>query len=324
MSKAELGDVLAYLCVNYPPTSRDDLSNARLTKLVYLADWKSARHTSAQITDIKWVLNHYGPWVQDVIKTVKSDPRLKILDDLNAYGSGKKTITIDTRLPLDSLDLRLDKEVKVILDSVIADTQNLYFGQFVEHVYDTYPVRHRNRFGQLDLVALAKEEARGEDDLSAVIDFKAAGLSAVAYASIRDEVSRTVARSLLGKTLEEAEKLNPHFRRLNGDLQDSVLRNFFMAPEMAVARVWTGSTSYWDCDVTGSIEISGVLQKKTANEAAHNDYTIVEPNWEEDAALAAAGCSFKSRVRIVHDGSGWSGELRELDVDRDVLFAHLY
>jgi hypothetical protein len=37
---ATLGDVMAYLCEHYP--HKDDLSKARLTKLVYLADWKSA------------------------------------------------------------------------------------------------------------------------------------------------------------------------------------------------------------------------------------------------------------------------------------------
>jgi hypothetical protein len=37
---AELKDIIAYYCKQYP--HKAELSKARLTKMVYLADWKSA------------------------------------------------------------------------------------------------------------------------------------------------------------------------------------------------------------------------------------------------------------------------------------------
>ena len=43
-------DIVAYICCKYPYSS--ELSNARLTKLVYLADWMSAVANDEQVTDI--------------------------------------------------------------------------------------------------------------------------------------------------------------------------------------------------------------------------------------------------------------------------------
>jgi hypothetical protein len=321
MSKADLGDVLVYLCTNYPENSRDDLSNARLTKLVYLADWKSARHTMGQITDIKWVLNHYGPWVPDVINTVKNDKRLTVLNDSNMFGSEKKTVALDEAVPIGDRECGLSEEVQIILDSVIADTQNLYFGQFVEHVYETYPVRHRHRFGELDLVLLAREEAREEDNILPVVDFKSAGLSAVSYASLRDEVSRIVARSLLGRTVAEASLLNPKFHELNGKLEDSVLRNYYVAPEMTVNKV---ATDQWQCSVEGTIDISGVLPLSAAH-TANELYKVVDSRWDESAVLAEVDCTFEAKIRVRRDDDkGWTGEVQDISIDRETIIADLH
>lgn len=321
MGKADLGDVLAYLCLNYPENRRDDLSNARLTKLVYLADWKSARHTLRQITDIKWVLNHYGPWVPDVIDAVKSDKRLRILNDSNMFGSEKRTVALDDTVPIGSPDCGLSKEVQIILDSVIADTQNFHFRQFVEHVYETYPVRRRHRFGHLDLESLASDEAREDDKIPPVVDFKSAGLSAVAYASLRDEVSRIVARSLLGRTVLEAASLAPKFLELNGKLQESVLRNYYVAPEMAVEKV---ARNLWQCSVAGTIDISGVLPRGTGRMAAEL-YKVVDSNWDDSAVLAEVDCLFEAKIQVRHDSEGaWIGDVEKISIDRETAVADLH
>jgi hypothetical protein len=52
---ARLRDVVAYLCHEYP--HKGELSKARLTKMVYLADWRSAIERGSQVTDIEWVFN---------------------------------------------------------------------------------------------------------------------------------------------------------------------------------------------------------------------------------------------------------------------------
>ena len=77
MARAMLRDVVAYLCSHYP--HREELSKARLTKMVYLADWKSALQRGSQLTEIKWQFNHYGPYVDDVVNSVRNDPEFEIV-----------------------------------------------------------------------------------------------------------------------------------------------------------------------------------------------------------------------------------------------------
>ena len=52
-----LENVIAYFCLHYP--HKRELSKARLTKLVYLADWFSALIFRRQITNINWIFNHF-------------------------------------------------------------------------------------------------------------------------------------------------------------------------------------------------------------------------------------------------------------------------
>ena len=66
----KLQNIVAYLCSMYPHKS--ELSNARLTKLVYLAHWFSALLDGRPMTNIEWLFNHYGPYVDDVVDSVRN------------------------------------------------------------------------------------------------------------------------------------------------------------------------------------------------------------------------------------------------------------
>ena len=48
---ATLTDIIYYLISNYP--HKDELSNARVTKMVYLADWHAAVKLGHQLTYIR-------------------------------------------------------------------------------------------------------------------------------------------------------------------------------------------------------------------------------------------------------------------------------
>lgn len=72
----KLEAVIAYLCENYPHKS--ELSKARLTKLVYLADWKSCIESNKQISGIEWVFNHYGPYVDDIYNAAILSPNFNV------------------------------------------------------------------------------------------------------------------------------------------------------------------------------------------------------------------------------------------------------
>ena len=52
----ELKEVISYLVSKYP--HKDELSNARLTKMIYLADWRHAITQGNQITDIRWFFDN--------------------------------------------------------------------------------------------------------------------------------------------------------------------------------------------------------------------------------------------------------------------------
>ena len=128
----KLRDVISYFCENYP--HKDELSKARLTKMVYLADWKSAIENDKQLTDIKWVYNHYGPYVNDIAEIAHKDSAFKV------------TRTRD-----------LNNREKAVLDHIINTTKTLYWNNFIELVYSTYPIQTVKQFDDLDLPRLAKE-----------------------------------------------------------------------------------------------------------------------------------------------------------------------
>ncbi|VXA77308.1 MULTISPECIES: Panacea domain-containing protein [Aeromonas] len=146
-----LQKIIAYFCVKYP--HKGELSKARLTKLVYLADWFSALIDDRQLTDIDWLFNHYGPYVDDVVEVASRSPYFSIVSEQTMYGSDKYLISFNGHFDESSLPYR----ERQILDFVINKTKNLYFDDFIDYVYSTYPVESRNRYSRLDLVSLARE-----------------------------------------------------------------------------------------------------------------------------------------------------------------------
>ncbi len=144
-------DVVAYICANYPHAQ--ELSKARVTKMVYLADWKSALDHGRQITPIEWVFNHYGPYVEHVVDSIRADPAFEVVLTSNMYGKAKEVVRVrgEVRWP------DLDAQDVAVLDHVIARTAPKYWDQFIKLVYSTYPILTRPRMAILDLVALAGE-----------------------------------------------------------------------------------------------------------------------------------------------------------------------
>lgn len=146
-----LQSIIAYFCLNYPYP--DELSNSRLTKLVYLADWVSALADNRQLTDIHWLFNHYGPYVDDIRETVLYSYNFSLNNDQNAFGSSKNVIRFNGSVE----DIRLSGRDMRILDLVIEKTKGKYYNEFIDYVYSTYPVQSQNRYSTLDLVKLANE-----------------------------------------------------------------------------------------------------------------------------------------------------------------------
>jgi len=150
MKSSKLHDVVVYLCTKYPYKS--ELSKARTTKLVYLADWRSALSFGTQITEINWYFNHYGPYVDDVTDIVRTSPDLHLVSGHNAYGSPAEWIRLDSASP--SYPSLTANDVRV-LESIIEATQTMNFSRFLSLVYETYPVKQSKKYTYLDLVKLA-------------------------------------------------------------------------------------------------------------------------------------------------------------------------
>jgi Protein of unknown function (DUF4065) len=148
---AELIDVITYLCLRYP--NKHDLSNARLTKLIYLADWKSALDRGEQITDIQWVFDQFGPFVFDVKDVVVNDSAFVVQETTNMYGAPKTLI----KLVEDRAYPSLSEQDQEILDWVIKTSSRMSWNSFIRLIYSTYPIMSQERGTKLDLAALAEE-----------------------------------------------------------------------------------------------------------------------------------------------------------------------
>ncbi len=142
---------ISYICAHYPYP--DDLSDARLNKTLYLADWKSCIQRGQQVTDLQWKFNHYGPYVDQILQEASANQNIEVLTSNNMYGSKKKVIRLrDKNITLDISHLD-----KTILDEVIRISSSLNFKELIDLVYSTYPVMSQPRNSILNLPLLAQK-----------------------------------------------------------------------------------------------------------------------------------------------------------------------
>ncbi|MEY2703758.1 MAG: hypothetical protein RLY43_2397 [Bacteroidota bacterium] len=146
-----LADFVKYFLKKYP--YKQELSASRLTKMMYLADWKSAIDDSSLLTNVKWHFNHYGPYVDDFIESVSDDPDVLLESVNNFYGSKKTLISMKNYEWQDHLTTRQ----KEIFDFVIEATKDKTYSDFIKLVYSTYPVVTGSRYVDLDLLKFARD-----------------------------------------------------------------------------------------------------------------------------------------------------------------------
>lgn len=140
--KTNLNNLIKYFCSNYPHSQ--ELSKARLTKMIYLADWENFKISQEQITDIKWYFDNFGPYVTDIVDTAYNDPDIRLVSTRTIYGTEKTLIEYKGNSPT------LDESVKIILDKVIGSTKTLSWTNFIEYVYTTPPIKQSTRYNYLD------------------------------------------------------------------------------------------------------------------------------------------------------------------------------
>lgn len=144
--------VLKYILLKYP--YKGELSASRLTKMVYLTDWKFAIEFERQFTNKIWHFNHYGPYIDDFVNLAKDDEDIVVTNTTNFYGGHKQLFELRSDFN-DSINL--SSELKEVVDFVIKATQDKNYEEFIKLVYSTYPVISSSKYSNLDLVAKARE-----------------------------------------------------------------------------------------------------------------------------------------------------------------------
>lgn len=145
-------NILHYLVDKYPYP--DDLTRLRVTKLIYLIDWKAVQKTGQQLTNITWSLGQYGPTTETIIETVDKDPGLTFLETVSNFGT--KKYLLKTTIPDEQLSYNLSCENRHLIDTVINETKDLFWNNFMNHVYQTPPVIQAKSYGVLNLENFAK------------------------------------------------------------------------------------------------------------------------------------------------------------------------
>lgn len=148
----KIRNILKYILFNYP--YKGELSASRITKILYLVDWKSAIEKNEQLTSAKWYFNHYGPYVDDFIEIASQDDDIEISQESTVFGGKKKLISLSPKFRAPVL---LEPDEKKLVDFVIDATKAKNYEDFIKLVYSTYPVITNSKYSQLDLVSLAKD-----------------------------------------------------------------------------------------------------------------------------------------------------------------------
>lgn len=148
----KLKEMIAYTLKKYP--YKDELSNARVTKIIYLADWYSSINHHCQLTDISWVYDNYGPFVWDIKNKTEEFPEVfNIKRTTNMFGGDKVLLSLVD----EDYEPDVDEKQRDALKRIIKITKKLNWSEFINVVYSTYPIASSDRYSKLDLVSKAEE-----------------------------------------------------------------------------------------------------------------------------------------------------------------------
>lgn len=147
----KLLSIIKYILANYPYPN--ELSASRLTKMIYLADWKEAIINGKQLTDINWFFNHHGPYNDEILHEAKKDKNISVTVKINIFGAKKTHIELHNN----EKPINIDDESSKILNFVMDATKDKNYTDFIKLVYSTYPVISSKKYSTLDLPRKAKE-----------------------------------------------------------------------------------------------------------------------------------------------------------------------
>ena len=149
---AELQDVISYACAKYPYASSVPLST--LTKILYLAEWRSAITRKRQLTQARWLLNQSGPFSPDIATALAATPTFAVGRSQSIFKPSPLRVSLRQ---VDAGWKGLTVEDKEVLDFVLRVISTKSYGEFIRLVESTYPVyKNPENTAALDLVGLAE------------------------------------------------------------------------------------------------------------------------------------------------------------------------
>jgi hypothetical protein len=154
---AELRDVIAYVCTRH--CDGLSLSISRLTKILYLADWRCCITRGRQVTPIEWKMNDTGPFSQQINFLLRSDKDFEVTTSQSILKGRSERVVLVSDFGWKSIS----KDDRDVLEFVLKTSREKYLGEFQRLINSTYPVLHvRNEsdaMEALDLLGLAAQYA---------------------------------------------------------------------------------------------------------------------------------------------------------------------
>lgn len=147
---AQLRDVAAYLCNRYP--HKQELSKARLSKMVYLAELRSAATEGHRLTDRTWILTTQGPYLGDLEELSLQERSFRFVEATSIYGDPMELVTVPDDVGWPSLT---EDDVRV-LDQVIKESAAKEWEDLYSFVCATVPPLVQEHGTTLDLGLVAQ------------------------------------------------------------------------------------------------------------------------------------------------------------------------
>ena len=121
--------------------TKGHVTKTQLVKFLYLADLYAIKWLGQQITGLKWVYYHHGPWEDDIQADLERMDGREI--NQCSQTDGTVLIQLGSNAPPED-DLELPESMKLMLDNIRrewAGSGSENFESLLKYVYDTAPMK---------------------------------------------------------------------------------------------------------------------------------------------------------------------------------------
>ncbi len=122
-------------------STKGHITKTQLVKFLYLADLYATKWLGKQITDLKWVYYHHGPWEEEI------QTALDRMDgtEINQCSLSSETVLIRLGPAAPSIDdLELPESMRLVLDNIRrewAGSGKDNLNDLLQYVYNTAPMK---------------------------------------------------------------------------------------------------------------------------------------------------------------------------------------